>query len=185
MIVSAASEYFETMFTTSMKEKNQKEVPLGDVSGTMLKSLIEYCYTGQFTIDAENASDALAAATMFRFVKLAAKCSDYLISNVSIESCLDTWNTATLFDLIDVARASVNFICNNFWAIVETAAFQKLGTDQLLDILNRNEVAVDSEEKIFTSIIKWIEFDAENRRKEFEKFVASIRLSEISYEVIH
>lgn len=160
-----------------------KEVRLGDVSGQMLKNLIEYCYTGQFPIDAENVSEILRAAANFRFVDLVAECSDFLKDNVNNESCFTIWNTAKLFDLHELTSTVLNYICGQFMTIVETDGFRKLKSDQLIEILLMNEIAVNSEEDVFNSIIKWIEFDAENRRGTFEKLIPIIRMSKISHEV--
>lgn len=183
VVVSAFSEYFETMFTTSMQEKDKKEVEIGNDSGPILRNLIEYCYTGHFAIDAENVIESLEAATMFRLVNLAAKCADYLKNHVNLGSCLIAWTTAKLYDLNDLASISCDFICYNFSAIVETDAFRNLSVTQLFDILINPELAADSEDDILESIFKWIEADAENRRKEFENLLPAIRMSKISYAV--
>lgn len=90
LVVSAASEYFKALLTGSMKESGMKEVSIGNVSGIILKHLIEYCYTGEFHIDFENVHDTLAATNMFGFDNLVAKCDDCLRSNVNVETCLDT-----------------------------------------------------------------------------------------------
>lgn len=183
VVVSAASEYFEAMFTTSMKEKDMKEVPLGAVSGTILKSLIEYCYTGEFHIDSENVIDALEAARMFRFDNLFASCAKYLKNTLSNESCFKVWNTAILYDLYELATVSLNYICENFWLLIGTEVFCRITAAELMAIFDCNAIAVESEDDLFKSIIKWIEFDVDNRREEFEGLVATIRWSQISHLV--
>lgn len=47
-------------------------------------------------------------------------------------------------------------------------------------IVKNHEIAVNSEEHVFTAIAKWIEYDVENRRKEFENLLSRIRTSKIS-----
>lgn len=46
LVLSAGSEYFAAMFTSSLKESAQNEVELKGVDGDALWALVCYCYTG-------------------------------------------------------------------------------------------------------------------------------------------
>lgn len=45
-MLSAGSEYFAAMFTSSLRESAQNEIELMDVDGDALWALVLYCYTG-------------------------------------------------------------------------------------------------------------------------------------------
>lgn len=45
-MLSAGSEYFAAMFTSSLREAAQDEIELMDVDGDALWALVLYCYTG-------------------------------------------------------------------------------------------------------------------------------------------
>lgn len=68
-------------------------------------------------------------------------------------------------------------------AVVETDSFLQIDADRLIEILNSNAIAVESEGDVFNVIAQWIGFNAEQRRKEFERLFATIRMSQISYTV--
>lgn len=46
LVLSAGSEYFAAMFTSSLRESAQNEIELMDVDGDALWALVLYCYTG-------------------------------------------------------------------------------------------------------------------------------------------
>lgn len=46
LVLSAGSEYFAAMFTSSLRESEQNEIELMDVDGDALWALVLYCYTG-------------------------------------------------------------------------------------------------------------------------------------------
>lgn len=46
MLLSGCSEYFQSMFTGSFKEKDSEEVHIKGVNADDLKVLIEFCVTG-------------------------------------------------------------------------------------------------------------------------------------------
>lgn len=46
LVLSASSEYFAAMFTSSLRESTQNEVELTGVDGDALWTLVCYCYTG-------------------------------------------------------------------------------------------------------------------------------------------
>lgn len=48
LVLSAGSEYFAAMFTSSLRESAQNEIELMNVDGDALWALVLYCYTGDF-----------------------------------------------------------------------------------------------------------------------------------------
>lgn len=48
LVLSAGSEYFAAMFTSSLRESGQDEIELMNVDGDALWALVLYCYTGDF-----------------------------------------------------------------------------------------------------------------------------------------
>lgn len=50
LVLSAASEYFATMFTGSLSNNDQREITLVDINGDVLQAVVNYCYTGTIEI---------------------------------------------------------------------------------------------------------------------------------------
>lgn len=46
LVLSAASDYFEAMFTNDVREATEEEVKMQDVDPDALEALVEYMYTG-------------------------------------------------------------------------------------------------------------------------------------------
>ena len=47
LVLSAASDYFEAMFTNDVREATEEEVKMQDVDPDALQALVEYMYTGE------------------------------------------------------------------------------------------------------------------------------------------
>jgi hypothetical protein len=64
-ILVARSEYFRAMFTSGMKENAEAVIPLPNTDLEIFTSVLQFLYTGQVDVDAENISAMLEAAAMF------------------------------------------------------------------------------------------------------------------------
>ena len=50
IVLSAASDYFAAMFTNDVREATQEEVKMKDVDPEALSSLVNYMYTGEYSL---------------------------------------------------------------------------------------------------------------------------------------
>lgn len=182
-ILAASSEFFEKLFTTDMREKNQHEIPLGDISGSMLRQLIEFCYSGTVPLNAANAGSLLAHAQRYCMVRLVHMCVKYLVEHLNVENCTSTWSVADALMLGDLKEMALAFICQHFIDVVQTDAFQQLAADAIIGILQSNDIVVGCEEDIFKCIMNWIRYDESNRRTCFTRLMATLRMSRIGMAV--
>jgi len=54
-VLSSHSEYFESMFIGGFKETTQDVIQINDISGDVLKNVIDFMYTGELvTIEEDN-----------------------------------------------------------------------------------------------------------------------------------
>lgn len=49
VVLAAVIPYFKAMFESQMREKEEKEITLHNLTPVAVKSLVEYAYTGQVT----------------------------------------------------------------------------------------------------------------------------------------
>lgn len=76
-----------------------------------------------------------------------------------------------------------DFACENFLDVTSAAEFFELGIELLLDLLNSNEIEIDSEEDVFNAVEKWIKLDVMEREAFASSLIATLRMSDISYWV--
>lgn len=178
-------DYFDAMLNNNMYEKSMPEILLKGVRGPVLKSLVDFCYTGQIQLNAENVEEILMAANMFRNDELEAKCSQYYTNIMSAENCLRAWFAAEQCGLIEKALGTyaVEYSLQFFTSIVRTQQFLALGVEHLFNYLNSSDLAVSCEEDIFHAIVKWIEYDVYERRSYYSGLLGAVRISKVTSAV--
>ncbi len=105
-IMSACSPYFRALFTNGMHETDQREVFIPGVTADMMSLLIEYAYTRDAHVTAENVERLLPAADQFHVLGLLKACCNFLHKNIDHENCLGIRNFAKNFFCTGLARAA-------------------------------------------------------------------------------
>ncbi|XP_078033559.1 kelch-like protein 5 isoform X2 [Augochlora pura] len=78
LVLSAGSEYFAAMFTSSLKESDQEEIEMVEVDGDALWALICYCYTGCIAIRDDSVETLLATARLLQINPVVKACCQFL-----------------------------------------------------------------------------------------------------------
>lgn len=185
IVLSAASEYFSTLFTVNMLEKTQKKITMNEVDGETLQALINYCYSGQIKITAENVLKILSVASMFIFDKIKNECQKHLTEQLAVNpgSCLDVLQIAEKYSFDDLYAKSFEMIGKHFRNVVQKAAFSELPYPLFERILQSDKRIFAKEEEIFEAAMKWVNYDVDNRKEFTPEILKSIRLVHIDMEV--
>lgn len=88
LVLSAASEYFSTMFMSNLRETEDEEVTLVNVDGDVLQAVIEYCYTGSIEIREDYVETLLATACLMQLREVIEACSRFLANQLDASNCL-------------------------------------------------------------------------------------------------
>ena len=67
MILAAASNYFEAMFTGGFVESTKSEVEIDKQEGEVFKTLLDYAYTGKLEVTADTVVKVLSLACYLQF----------------------------------------------------------------------------------------------------------------------
>ena len=66
-VLSAASPYFRSLFTSGFKENQDNVVELQEIKTTTVDQALRFIYTGEALVNASNAQDLLRTATIGSF----------------------------------------------------------------------------------------------------------------------
>lgn len=183
LVLCPANNYFASLFTSEMQEKDKPEISLKDIAGPILKDLIEYCYTDQIAINQENVYDLMAGASMYQFTRLADEFEKYFRKNIRAQNCLGLWGSARqhAYEVLD--ELAFDFICEHFTEVLNTDEFLVLGIELLVELLSDDKLEVSSEEDVFNSIKNWLKFDVLGRKMFSESLIETVRMTKISDKV--
>lgn len=182
-MLSASSGYFRSMFTGSFEESGKSEVTLASVKGDALKQIIDFCYTGEIQPNEENVQAIIEASTEYQFPKIISVCSEYMVSLLCPENCIDFMVFAKSYDLKDLIISSTHMFSINFAAITKGDEFKKLSLEELKIILVMDELDVPSEETIIGAIKIWIAY-AEERKGYVRELFQLVRLTLLDQKVL-
>lgn len=184
MVLSAANDYFYDELIKKANKTGKLCIQIDDkVDNSSISTLIEYCYTGNIIITGENVENLLYTANAYGFIFAKTKCIDYLVSLVDRLDKLLIWRLADLYGSKRLQNAVMEKTADKFLDLVKSDAYQKLNSNDVSMLLQRDDILVASEEEIFDAIVKWIEHDVNSRKNDFGKLLQTVRMAGISNEV--
>ena len=160
---------------------------LKEVSSRILADLIEYIYTGDVTLDKENVVGLLDAACRYEIPALSRPCCDWLSLQLDPDNAVGIlWlarkcNRKYIKDLEEEAKS---FIIAHFVSVCEEDEFDELEFEDLKEIIQHDDLCVESEEDVFDAIAKWVNTDEDNRLPYMEALLQCVRLKVTSLEFL-
>lgn len=176
-----ASKYFQALLGPNFKEGHEEEVTLPNVDGPTLKSIIDFCYSGNIKITDENIMEVISAASAMELVFIEQKCEQFWNNRLAAPNCVETFLQADKYNFLELRKKSLDFICENF-VLVGCNKFQELEFSHFSEIMKCDEIQA-LESSIFLHSLKWVDYDVENRSKYAPELIKLIRLGKIEPEV--
>ncbi|KIH53797.1 BTB/POZ domain protein, partial [Ancylostoma duodenale] len=159
IVLAASIPYFKAMFTTDMLEARKHRIritiicpgftgnDISDIDHTTLRDLILLMYGHDLTISRTNVQAIMVAANFLQ------KGIDGARSLRSIQCCFQiphvTENCAVI--IVDA------IIEANFKLISRSEGLVELDVEEVVELLSKDELQVETEEQVFRAAMRWIE----------------------------
>ncbi|CAI9739402.1 kelch 38 isoform X1 [Octopus vulgaris] len=176
VILVSTSEYFRGMFTSSCQESNRKIIDYTDMfaDADVLKSIIEYMYTGEISLKIDSIVEVLHASEYFLLTMLKWICSKFLALNLKPLNSLMTWKLSHLYNLeqlkVIVGALLEEVFCKE---VVENTDMRHFPDFCIQELINHQSIFRWSKpEDIIFLITKWLGLD-DNRRSSAKKLLLS------------
>lgn len=151
------------MFTSGMKESRQTRVALRFQFASEIAALICCSYDGTIPLSWDRVFEITCTALQLQFQQALALCLSFLRENMEVSSCLDVASFAEAYGVSELLEEANDFILRNFWEVSETAKFQDLPAEKLLEIIRHDGLCVPTELAVFRAVSSWIETDPKER----------------------
>ncbi|XP_014661433.1 PREDICTED: kelch-like protein 13 [Priapulus caudatus] len=165
-VLAACSDFFRAMFTTRLSGGgggDTAKIHLNGVTANGLRMLVDFAYTSQLSLSADNVDDVLAAADFLQMPRITSACAKYLRAQLRLSRALATLNVAERYSLPLLQQHVYQFLCNSLTAFVDTEHFVLLSVGQLCRMLDGSFPVDCSEEVVLRMVIRWIAHDKVNR----------------------
>lgn len=183
-VLAASCPYFKAMFLSGMAESHQHEVTLQEIDADSFEAIIGMLYDGQICITTENVQSVLVTASIFHIDHLKQACSDFLQKHLTPNNSLGIKSFAEAHGCGKLLQAALHHVLLHFDKVSSTEEFLRLGLDQVMELLGREDLKIKSEEQIFDAAVRWIEHDSKNRSKCIAKLLSLVRLPLLSPQLL-
>lgn len=186
IVLAAGSQFFNGLFNSEMKEKQQKKIVLKEVKYSVMENVLEYIYTGKTeVINEDNAHDLVRASSYFLVDGLKEVASSFICSCLSLENCLKTREFAEKYNCRSLEENCKEFLRNNFADIIEDEGFYELEYESIEELVSNENTAINKEEVMYETVKKWVMKSAATRKKHFKSLFCHIRLQQISKKYLN
>ncbi|OWF46852.1 kelch-like protein 10 [Mizuhopecten yessoensis] len=182
-IMSASSTYFRSLFTQEVCSTDQKEVVIPGITADIMEIFVEYAYTREAKITAENIERLLPAADQFHVNGLVRACCQFLAKSLEPENCIGIYNFAKMYFCHNLQKLTYRYLMLHFSEVAtESAELLQLTFDEISSVLGSDDLNVKNEEMTFMAVLRWIDYDAPNRKCHIAPLLKTVRLGLISIQ---
>ncbi|KAL7648711.1 UNVERIFIED_CONTAM: hypothetical protein RMT77_000618 [Armadillidium vulgare] len=179
-VLSAASSYFQAMFTGGLIEEKQTLVELKSLTPSTLSQMINFIYTGNINVNIENVQDLIVAADMLQLSEIVHICTSFLKRELTASNCIGIYRFCEAHHLSEMQEATRDFIQSNFPEVVNEEEFLETPKEILLSFLKSEYLRVDNEFQIFSAAMRWIQHNVTSRRRHVFEILNHVRMPLIS-----
>lgn len=126
----------------------------------------------------------LASASAMQLVRVAKLCEKHCLRQLSPKNCVRAWLLADRYNFGELKKKAFNVVLDSFPMIVDCVEILQLEKGSLQQVLADDHLSVACEEDVFQALVRWVQFDEDNRKTHFAQLVRSVvRVKETKMEV--
>lgn len=184
-VLAARSDYFRACLTSNMKESAvNSTIVLPLAHEDCLYQVINHIYGEEISITESNVMVLLDSANQLSIHTLKTQCCDFLSSTMCIDTCLQVHEAAEMYSCFTLARASIEYICENFKQLMKNSSFLDISENILTEFISSDSLCVPNELIVFQAIEAWISHDPDTRSQRFSDLLRHVRMELITSQDI-
>ncbi|XP_017775251.1 PREDICTED: kelch-like protein 17 isoform X2 [Nicrophorus vespilloides] len=167
-----------------MREQGCPEVELHEMDAIAIELLVEYAYTGEITITADNVQVLLPASSLLQMQKVREACCRFLMRQLHPTNCLGIRSFADTHSCKELHLKSHCFALQNFQQVVATEEFLLLPFQEVEELISNGQLNIASEENVFAAVLNWVKHDLANRSQYVSRLMVHVRLPLVNREFL-
>ncbi|KAJ8967473.1 hypothetical protein NQ314_002787 [Rhamnusium bicolor] len=176
-ILCACSSYFRALFTTTLHSRDKNRVQLPGVTSEMLQKLLVYIYLRKLEINQDNVYSLLITADYLSILGVLELCCEFLEQTLHPKTCIGVLTFARNHFCRELAASTWTYIMRNFSQIaILSDEILTLSLPEIQEIINADDLNVKSEEIVWETILRWIDYDIDARKTHIVSLMKCIRL---------
>lgn len=130
-ILAARSPVFKAMFQYRLSETLTSRVVIEDLRPEVIRAMLKYIYTAYLPSDADIepiACDLYIAAEKYFIESLKIKCREYLVEHLNMDTCIQTYIVAELYNDAMLRKQALKYINENIDRVTQNSEWTELMT---------------------------------------------------------
>ncbi|XP_063300991.1 kelch repeat and BTB domain-containing protein 3 [Pelobates fuscus] len=179
-VLAASSDFFRAMFEVNMKERDDGNVNISNLTPTAVKAFLDYAYSGQAEITEENVDMLFQMSSFFQVPLLSKACSDFLIKSIDIHNCLQLLSISESYGSSRLFERALEFSLEHFSLITQSTDFLELNIGVLEKCLQHDNLNVPEEEFVLSAVLAWTKRHLDKRERYLPQLLSKVRLHQLS-----
>ncbi|XP_078681799.1 kelch-like protein 21 [Branchiostoma floridae x Branchiostoma belcheri] len=153
-VLASFSPFFTGLLLGDFKEGQDKNVWLNDVSSKIVDELLNYVYTGSFTVTRSNVERLVHTATLFQLPLVVTTCCRYLSKQLCVENCFGIWVFAEAYCCLNLADEARRLALDSLPRAARVGDLDVLSFDHVLFLIT-DERCVWCTEVLYEVVMQW------------------------------
>lgn len=179
-VLAASSSYFLAMFTHQLRESEQQEVEIKDMNPAILRSLVDFAYTGEIDVVVENVQEILAAASLLQIIQVQSICCEFLKKQLDATNCLGIKNFAEANGCSQLSDVIDAFARRHFHEVAGGSEFLNSTWENIASLISSSDLNVKKEEEVYSAVMQWVKQDPTERAHHLPELLKHVRLPLLS-----
>ena len=179
-VLCASSAYFQVMFTSGMAESFADHVEIHGIQADIFDAILDFIYTGKVEVSEDNVQQLLPASKMLQIEDIEVICCDFFKHELDSSNCVGIYTFSDAHSCFNLSKSALDFIHRNFVEVSKQEEFLHLTKTSLLQMLESEELKIESEEQVFEAAMRWVVHDLSRGREALGNILERIRLPLVS-----
>ncbi|KAK2143803.1 hypothetical protein NP493_4396g00003 [Ridgeia piscesae] len=162
-VLAVASDYFKATLGNVREETSSASGQLL-MEPEILSSIVDYIYTGEIELTADNVESLVKACDVLQLVTLKTVCESLLVKLLEPLNCVKFRKLAALCQLNELQRDASRTMKSEFKSVALTDEFKELSSTDLIECIKGDSVNVDDEDVVFEAVLGWTMHDLDKER---------------------
>ncbi|TKC52397.1 hypothetical protein EI555_017480, partial [Monodon monoceros] len=167
-LLATQSDYFRTMFTADMRERDQDKIHLKGLTATGFSHVLHM----------STVHEILQAATYVQLIQVVKFCCSFLLAEICLENCAEIMRLLDDFGVnIEGVREKLDaFLLDNFVPLMSRPDFLSyLSFEKLMSYLDNDHLSRFPEIELYEAVQSWLRHDR-RRWRHTDTVIQNIRL---------
>ena len=183
-IIALHSPYMKAMLTSDMTEVAKQEIRLDHIDMDIVKIILAYMYTEDFSVHKDQLMDVIIAADYLQMNELKEMCLEEVPAILEVDNVLEWWKMRGKNDLDTTKENCEDLMAAAFVDITKRREFLQLNHAEVTDYFNHACGQNIESDEILKAAMYWVDHDATQRLEYLDDLLQQIQLDKCSMQGI-